>query len=70
MRPEPIILDAVRLMQDEITETRQQGGPGAAEHALALEYVVEALLWAVDAEPPLVTTSVGRFLGQSCEEPD
>ena len=59
MRPVPIIQDAIpaALIKD-------------ADYALSLEYVAEALLWAIDAPPPLSPTSIGRFLGQSNDEPD
>lgn len=70
MRPVTVILDAIRQMQNAITTISRQDGADNVEHALALEYVVEALLWAIDAEPPLVTTSISIFLGQSSEEPD
>lgn len=70
MRPVTVILDAVQQMQDAKLAMLDQGGDDNANHALALEYVVEALLWAIDAEPPTVSTSISKFLGQSCEEPD
>jgi len=71
MRPISIILQTIK----EIDETRYQlmcddGDDYDAYYVVALGYVVEALRWAIDAEPSIQQSEITRFLGQACDEPD